>query len=72
MNLRAKGNLDDGSVVVAGTNSVKAWTTPSHGCFILNVDAGSGKYGAGIVFRNEHGIVIEAAAIVFQGWSQWR
>ncbi|KAK2662109.1 hypothetical protein Ddye_000683 [Dipteronia dyeriana] len=58
--------VDDGSVAVAGTNSVKAWTVPSHDCFKVNIDAGSGKYGAGIVFINKHEIVNEGAAIVFK------
>ncbi|KAK0608186.1 hypothetical protein LWI29_026932 [Acer saccharum] len=34
---------------------------------LMYVDARSSKYGAGIVFRHEHEILVEAVAMVFQG-----
>ncbi|KAK0596362.1 hypothetical protein LWI29_014950 [Acer saccharum] len=34
---------------------------------LMHVDAESSKYGSGIVFKHEHGIVVEAVAMVFQG-----
>ncbi|KAK0592230.1 hypothetical protein LWI29_015523 [Acer saccharum] len=34
---------------------------------LMHVGAGSSKYGVGIVFIHEHGIVVEATVMVFQG-----
>ncbi|KAK3218314.1 hypothetical protein Dsin_012284 [Dipteronia sinensis] len=49
----------------------KSWYVPPTGCFKLNVDAavitGGGRYGVGIVFRDDHGVVVEAAALSFIG-----
>ncbi|KAL5825766.1 hypothetical protein ACOSQ3_021829 [Xanthoceras sorbifolium] len=51
----------------------KGWQAPCVGAFKINVDAAcnrsGSRSGAGIVIRNAQGTVVDAAALVFQGFS---
>ncbi|KAK2638334.1 hypothetical protein Ddye_026129 [Dipteronia dyeriana] len=61
--------LDKGVVLRAAAS--KCWYVPSPRCFKLNVDAAmdidGGRYGVGIIFRDDHGVVVEAVALSFCG-----
>ncbi|KAK2650552.1 hypothetical protein Ddye_018041 [Dipteronia dyeriana] len=61
--------IDKGVMLRAAAR--KCWYVPPHRCFKLNVDAAmdidGGRYGVGIVFRDDQGVVIEAVAISFSG-----
>ncbi|KAL5823849.1 hypothetical protein ACOSQ4_021749 [Xanthoceras sorbifolium] len=56
-----------------GGGGFKGWQAPCVGAFKINVDAAcnrsGGRSGTGIVIRNAQGTVVDAAALVFQGFS---
>ncbi|KAK3218023.1 hypothetical protein Dsin_011993 [Dipteronia sinensis] len=60
-----------GKEVVLRATAGKCWAVPPSGCFKLNVDAAmnlyGGRYEVGIVFRDDQGVVVEAAALSFNG-----
>ncbi|KAK1586514.1 hypothetical protein Q3G72_003353 [Acer saccharum] len=61
-----------GSTVKKGNkDSNQTWVVPRLGTFKLNVDVAfntiNGRFGAGLVFRDDRGLIVDAAAVRLNG-----